>query len=128
MFFFFLDRLTNQTDVQALRSALAAARRVAPDISIATLGTFLDLAAQAREKPVTTREMTSACAIPYARLMRHVEVLSDGSRRSPGHQLLEKAINPADRRIEIRLSLKGQTLLAAMVAPLCAADQDRSVT
>lgn len=118
MFFFFLDRLTSQEEIQALRSALAEARRVVPDLSVATLTTFLDLAARARDEPVTTKDMTKACAIPYARLMRHVEVLSEGSRRSPGHGLLEKAINPVDRRAEVRLSLKGHMLLAAMAASL----------
>jgi len=120
MFFFYLDRLTRESEILPLRTALAAARQVVPDISVATLATFLELAAKARDEPVTTREMSTACAIPYPRLMRHIEVLAEGSRRSPGHGLLEKAMNTADRRAEIKLSLKGQRLLAAMAAPLCA--------
>lgn len=124
MFFFFLDRLANQNEVQALRSALAEARRVVPDISVGTLATFLDLAAQAHDEPKSTKDVATACAIPYARLMRQVEVLSDGSRRSPGHHLLEKVVNPEDRRSWIMLSSKGQILLAAMSARLRAADEE----
>jgi DNA-binding MarR family transcriptional regulator len=118
MFFFYLDRLTHDGAIDPLRTALAAAREVVPDISVATLTTFLDLAAQARDEPITTKEVSNACSIPYARLMRHIEVLGEGSRRSPGHGLLKKAMNTVDRRPEIKVSPKGRELLAAMAAPL----------
>lgn len=94
-----------------MRNAIGVARAVMPDVSIATLTTFLDVALHSADEP-PAKTLAERAGIPYDRLMRHINVLSEGTRRVPGHELLVKTYDKKLRRHRIRVTSKGSELLA----------------
>ncbi|MGO4285854.1 hypothetical protein [Bosea sp. TAB14] len=116
VFFFFFPPI-DEARTQQARNMLKAAREVMPDVSIATLASFLEVALSSGDQP-SAKTLAERAGIPYARFMRHVDVLAEGTRRVPGHKVLSKTYNDALRRHEIQMTGKGLSLLDAINAPL----------
>ena len=127
MFFFFFSHAAPPERVGALRDAFAAAEEAIPEVSVATFRTFLEIAARSSEKPCSAPQLAKATGIEYAKLMRHLEVLSTGSRRGAGHELLEKRLDPTTRRHEIHLTLKGMALVAKLAQAIPATEDARTL-
>ena len=119
MFFFFYV----PSDPQHVRTAAAmydGPYDVMPDVSIATMRTFLNVAANSADEP-SAKILAERAGLNYAKFMRHIEDLAEGSRRVPGHQVLTKTYNAEMRRHEIHITLKGLNLLGAIVEPIAEA-------
>ena len=119
MFFFFYA----PSDPLHLRIAADmhdGAYDVMPDVSIATMRTFLKVAAKSADEP-SAKILAERAGLPYSKFMRHIEVLAEGSRRLPGHQVLTKTYNSDLRRHEIHVTLKGQHLLSSITKPIAEA-------
>lgn len=116
VFFFFFPPIDEARTEQA-RNMLKAAREAMPDVSIATLASFLEVALSSGDQP-SAKTLAERAGIPYARFMRHVDVLAEGTRRVPGHKVLSKTYNDELRRHEIQMTEKGLSLLDAINAPL----------
>lgn len=122
VFFFFFPPIDEARTEQA-RNMLKAAREVMPDVSIATFASFLEVALSSSDQP-SAKTLAERAGIPYARFMRHVDVLAEGTRRVPGHKVLSKTYNDELRRHEILMTGKGLSLLQAINEPL-AENMDR---
>lgn len=109
--FFFFFPLPDPEPTQRFRNAVVVARAVMPDVSIATLTTFLDVALHSADEP-PAKALAERAGIPYDRLMRHISVLAEGTRRVPGHELLVKAYDKKLRRHRIKVTPKGMEFLA----------------
>ncbi|SFD51510.1 hypothetical protein SAMN05428997_13116 [Bosea sp. CRIB-10] len=115
--FFFFFPLPDPEPTQRFRNAIGAARDVMPDVSIATLTTFLDVALHSADEP-PAKALAERSGIPYDRMMRHISVLAEGTRRVPGHELLVKAYDKKLRRHRIKVTPKGLELLAQINAQI----------
>lgn len=112
MFFFFFP-LPDREPTQRFRNAVGVARAVMPDVSISTLTTFLDVALHSGDEP-PAKILAERAEIPYDRMMRHISVLAEGTRRVPGHELLVKTYDKRLRRHRIKVTPKGMQLLATI--------------
>ena len=111
LFFFFLDPVADEQRTRAVRNALVCARDLVPDLSVSALTTFMEVFLNAPGEPLSAKDLAAKVGIPYATFMRHIETLSEGSRRTAGYQLLTKSYDARSRRHEIKVTNKGQNLV-----------------
>lgn len=99
---------------------LDAAREFVPEISVDTLATFLVVCSQGAELAGLTKtfpQLAKERGIPYSRLMRQLDLLSDGTPSAPGHKLLDKIIDPRFKRNRKYIpSKRGDLLIRKMIA------------
>jgi hypothetical protein len=125
MFFFFYppsEQFEYGESLQCMHRSLEIARRAAPNISVGALATFVAVAAHCRELSslkTSLPQFARRIGIPYSRLMRELDGLSDGTPDRPGLGLLDKFIDPKARRNRKFLpSPSGQRVLQSMIDEL----------
>lgn len=106
----------------SLVRVLDVARDFVPELSIDTLATFLIVCSQGAELADLTKtfpQLAKERGIPYSRLMRQLDLLSDGTPSAPGHRLLDKIIDPRSKRNRKYIpSQKGDLLIRKMIASI----------
>lgn len=125
MFFLFYnaeDAPDYGPNLSRLANVLNIAREFAPDISINTLSTFFIIIQYNKELAgmnKTLPQLSDELGIPYPRMMRHLDVLSDGTPSAPGHKLLDKIIDPRwKRNRKYAPSVRGDLMLRRMLEKL----------
>lgn len=125
MFFLFYDP-ENAPDYGAslirLTNILDIARDFVPEVSTDTLATFLIVCSQGAQLAGLTKtfpQLAKERGIPYSRLMRQLDLLSDGTPSAPGHKLLDKIIDPRSKRNRKYIpSQRGDLLIRKMIAAI----------
>jgi hypothetical protein len=125
MFFFFYppgEDFDYGESMRRLHRSLEVARSAAPNISVSTLASFVAVAVHCKELTsleTSLPQFARRIGIPYSRLLRELDVLSDGTPDRPGLRLLDKFLDPeAPRYRKFLPSLNGQKVLLGMMDEL----------
>jgi DNA-binding MarR family transcriptional regulator len=106
----------HRTGLQFLHATIDVLNRIHPRMSVSTVQTLLYIAGtQDPSAPsrINLTELGKQLRVPYSTLIRHIEILGEGTPIKTGLNLVERVNMPGQRKEQyVRLSHKGVDLIS----------------
>lgn len=105
----------HRTGLQFLRAAIDVLNNIHPRMSVSTVQTLLYIAGShdpSAPTQINLTELGKQLRVPYSTLIRHIEILGEGTPAKNGLNLVERVSIPGQRKEQyVRLSYKGVDII-----------------